>query len=279
MTPLALNDLPAFSPWPAILLGAKPFPRKHRTKDEVLREYDREKWGRALVFLQTQPDFASADFLNCQGIDSEKLVAFSVGQELFSANARVVFQSYGEMLVEKVCPLAPQILVELGSGLGDKLLNLFAKLNVTTAMGGEFTSSGVHCGKLLSQIKKQPATFWHFDYNNPETLAQIPKDALVYTSHSIEQIPLLLDSFLEGLIARQPRTVVHFEPAFADHDESTLLGLMRRRYAEMNDYNRNLVELLLSFQERNKLRIIQHDKEVFGVNPLNPTSVIVWEPT
>ena len=74
----------------------------------------------------------------------------------------------------------------------------------------------------------------------------MPKDAVVYTSHSIEQIPTLDDSFVHGLIRRAPRLVVHFEPCYDDQDDKTLIGLMRRRYIELNDYNRNLLGLLRS---------------------------------
>jgi len=278
ITSLSLNDLPAFSSWPAILLGVKAFPVKHRTKDEVLREYDREKWGKVLELLKSQSDVEYADFLNRQGVDPEKHIAFSVGKELFSSPARCVFQSYEELLFDKLQPHAPKLLVELGSGLGDKLLNLAAKLKVKTALGGEFTSAGLECAKILSERKKQPATFWRFDYNDPATLDHVPPGALVYTSHSIEQIPILSEAFLEGLIARSPETVIHFEPSFGDHQESILLGLMRKRYTELNDYNRNLVELLYSFESKGKLQIVRHEKEIFGANPFNPTSVISWKP-
>jgi hypothetical protein len=50
--------------------------------------------------------------------------------------------------------------------------------------------------------------------------------------------------------------------------------LMRRRYAELNDYNRDLLSQL---QRRSYIRILSIQTNVIGLNPLNPTSVIEWE--
>jgi hypothetical protein len=123
-----------------------------------------------------------------------------------------------------------------------------------------------------------PARFQQFDYNDPATLEGFPKGALIYTSHSIEQIPQLKGSFIEGVIAKGPRAVIHLEPCYEDHDPSTLIGLMRRRYAEVNDYNRNLSGLIRAFQEKGRVKILRHEKNIFSDTPFNPTSIIVWQP-
>jgi hypothetical protein len=53
---------------------------------------------------------------------------------------------------------------------------------------------------------------------------------------------------------------------------------MRRRYTEVNDYNRNLATLLRHFEAQGKLRIVEHKPDIFAVSPLNSTSVLVWQP-
>jgi hypothetical protein len=53
---------------------------------------------------------------------------------------------------------------------------------------------------------------------------------------------------------------------------------LRRRYIEVNDYNRNLVSLLRAQQAEGALRILEELPAVLGVNPLLPVSVIVWSP-
>ena len=67
--------------------------------------------------------------------------------------------------------------------------------------------------------------------------------------------------------------VINFEPVCKLHDR-TLLDLMRQRYCIVNDYNRDLLELLHSVDA---VRVVEVHKAVLGLNPLNPTSVIHWE--
>lgn len=273
------DDLPKFSAWPARLLGAQFFAPRQRTSDEVLREYDREKWGTALSYLQSggRPDEEA--LLRQQGIDPEESSLYMLEDRFLTAPAREVMKSYQDLLLETLRPLAPEILVELGCGMGDKLLKVARDLGSREVYGGEFTRSGVECGRLLATRLGVPARFEHFDYNEPDTQESVPTQATVFTSHSIEQIPQLRESFVEGLIQRKPKRVIHFEPCFEDQDPTTLLGLMRRRYTEMNDYNKNLVGLLRSFEHRNALRIVEHQANIFSDTPFNPTSILIWEPS
>src|SRR5437879_1190700 len=252
---ISVDDLPRYSKWPAILLGAEQFLVRRRTREEVLREYDREKWGPVMAWLKTQSEVTADDLLRVQGWDPEQIVVFANSGSLLAASTRVVTETYVRLLINTLRPHHPEVLVELGSGLGDKLLTVARALQPRVVYGGEFTSSGVECGRLLADLSGTVARFEHFDYESPQTLEEVPKDAVVYTSHSIEQIPTLDDSFVHGLIRRAPRLVVHFEPCYDDQDDKTLIGLMRRRYIELNDYNRNLLGLLRSFEKVGQIRL------------------------
>jgi hypothetical protein len=55
----------------------------------------------------------------------------------------------------------------------------------------------------------------------------------------------------------------------------SLLGLMRRGYAELNDYNRNLLSTLGA---RTDIRLEVVGQNVLGLNPLHPISVARWSP-
>lgn len=275
---LSLDELPRYSAWPARLLGAESFAAHHRTSDEVLREYDKEKWGSVLSWLKTHSDVTVDDLWRQQGLEPGEMVPFALASRIAIAPLRVVLNAYARLLLDTLKPHKAKALVELGSGLGDNLLKLASVLQPRAAYGGEFTSSGVECGRTLAKLWSTEARFDHFDYNNPQTLETVPKQALVYTSHSIEQIPQLHESFVESLIRRSPQLVVHFEPCYQDHDGQSLIGLMRRRYTELNDYNRNLVELLRSFEDAGAIRILEHQANVFSDTPFNPTSIVMWAP-
>lgn len=277
-TPISLDELPRCSRWPAILLGEKPFPARQRTPDEVLREYDREKWGAVLTWLRSQSRVSMEDLLREQGMEPASIIAFARDNQFFTAPAREVMAAYERLLFETMKPHTTGALVELGCGLGDKLLRMAELLKPNIVFGGEFTASGVECGRVLAKMSGINARFEQFDYNTPATLEPVPEHALVFTCHSIEQIPSLPETFIAGLIRRAPRMVVHFEPGYEGHDTGSLAGLMQRRYAELNDYNRNLSGLLKTFEAKGKIRILEHRTDVFGINPFNPTSVFIWHP-
>jgi hypothetical protein len=69
---------------------------------------------------------------------------------------------------------------------------------------------------------------------------------------------------------------VHFEPCYEHFDELSLTGALRRRYVEVNDYNRNLVSLLHRHAASNVIAILEETRAVMGVNPLLPVSIVAW---
>ena len=44
-----IDDLPRLSPWPARLLGLEPWEQRHKTPEDITREYEHEKWGPLLT--------------------------------------------------------------------------------------------------------------------------------------------------------------------------------------------------------------------------------------
>ena len=56
------------------------------------------------------------------------------------------------------------------------------------------------------------------------------------------------------------------------------LGLLRKRYVEVNDYNRNLVGLLRGRQAAGAVRLLEERPAAFGTNALLPASVLAWAP-
>ena len=67
--------------------------------------------------------------------------------------------------------------------------------------------------------------------------------------------------------------VVHFEPSVVP-ERSTLLGLLRNKYMELNDYNRNLISIL---KNRSDIEILELEIDIFGLVPLNTTNLIAWK--
>ncbi|MCO5043956.1 MAG: hypothetical protein M9963_09225 [Kiritimatiellae bacterium] len=107
----------------------------------------------------------------------------------------------------------------------------------------------------------------------------IPPDSVWFTSYAVSCLPDLNERYIRSLLERRPRVVIHFEPCYEHCSSATLLGLLRRRYIEVNDYNRNLVTLLRSMEATGEVQILNETPAAFGMNPLFAASVVAWRGT
>jgi hypothetical protein len=276
----SLDDLPRFSPWPARLLGLSPWQPRPKTAENVRQEFEQEKWGPLLARVagrQPTPDLAEVErellgATPCLSLRSGTLVESTL------LDAQHAYRALAAEVLARHWP-APA-LVELGCGYGSVLLDVARRAPFTGAAlhGGEFTSSGRELTRLLGQAQGTPVTVGTCDFALPEvTDLVVPEGALIFTSYATPYVRELADSFVDALLARRPRAVVHLEPLY-EHCGEGLLGLMQRRYIELNDYNRNLLTLLRRREELGHLTLVEETRQVFGTNALLPVSVVVWRP-
>ena len=276
-----LNDLPKYSLWPARVLGQAPWTTPSRTIEKIEQEYDTEKYGTCLEYYLAQAGQALTpeevkrfEF----GFESGKPVCISRGDELYEVSLSTARAEYCELLLKTLSSKIDncRTVVELGCGYGYNLWMLQQRAPCKSYLGGEYSSKAVELASLLYQHDTtiRVLAFNFYDCHTYGLLDDVDPPVVVFTSHAIEQLPqaaTVLDalaSYRKGISA-----VFHFEPVFELHGE-TLLGLMRRRYCELNDYNRDLFSEL---QQRAYIRVMNAQSDVFGLNPLNPTSIVEWE--
>jgi hypothetical protein len=61
-----------------------------------------------------------------------------------------------------------------------------------------------------------------------------------------------------------------------DIDSSERVSRNAAEWSARLDYNKNLVPLLQAFRDEGRVRIDLEERDVFGDNPFNPTTVIRW---
>jgi hypothetical protein len=280
MQKIDLNDLPQWSSWPKRLLFPELWKVPTRTIDKVEQEYNQDEYARCLAYYQNAGDGVTPEeikrFQSERKADDPVCVAF--GNELYQVTFSQSRAEYLSLLVNSIRPLLDSVrtIVELGSGYGFNLWVLKKQLDLSHFLvGGEYSENAVRLAELL--CRETPQLKVHsFNFYEPESykmLAACEPPVLVFTAHAIEQLPscaAVIDNLL--LYRELIHTVVHFEPAYDLHDAS-LLGLMRRRYAEVNDYNRDLLVVL---QARSFVDLVETQADVYGINPLNPASIVQW---
>jgi hypothetical protein len=282
-TRYTLNDLPLFSPWPARLLGLEPWEPKLKTREEVIREYEGDKWGPLLSKVIALPDNITIEQVDDLLYREMQPTLCYVKNRLELLSPQEAHDHYVNMIIKVVESYLPQpAILELGAGYGSVILAMArsARLKNIQFFAGEYVNSGVELIKRIAKAQQTQITTGHCDLTSPDIIDfPIPAQAIIFTSMAVHYIPELSDHFVQALSALNPAVVVHIEPCFEHCQGNTLWELMRRRYIHLNDYNRNLVTVLITQQKRGMLKILEERVTIFGNNALLPVSIIAWVPT
>jgi hypothetical protein len=281
LTPILLEDLPKYTEWPKRLLALESFAVKQKTRGEVLREFNQDKWGQLLkkVYSMSNPTLEEVEGML---VDSnESTPCFEEGK-FYLANERQLLEMHLDLFEDVLRPHlhGASCLVELGAGYGSKILALaqregFSKLPL---LAGEYTQSGRELISILANQLGKSITVGHCDFNEMKIEdLRIPENAIIFTSYAAHYVPELPNDFTNFFCGLRPQVVVHFEPCYEHYAINSLHGMMCRRYIELNDYTRNLVSIIEACQERGQISL-QIRKNVLGSNPFLPISVIKWAP-
>jgi len=273
MREIGLNELPKWSDWTARLLGLRKWNIPRRDSRKIKTEYNGDKYGTLLGMIGGTPaDLRRRELREVIGYKDELCIAY--GDGLYATSLDCVWAMADNLLFAEVSSLMPacRSIVELGSGWGYNLWKLWYYCRVYEFVGGDLCETAVEISKRMSTVP--PVVQWDM-LNSKGLPGNLTPQSLVFTFQAIEQLPSCV-RLIDNLVAQGDRisAVVHIEPDYSSHNWSSLLGQLRRRYTEVNDYNRDLRQEL----ERPDIEILDYKPNVFGYNPLNPLSVFVWRP-
>ena len=276
---ISIEDLPRYSQWPKRLLSLENFDVMFKTEKEVLREFQDDKWGNLLedVKRMHQPTLLDIERL-ADGADKE--TACYVNNEFYLANLRQIHNQHLLIYEDTLRPYldGASCLVELGAGYGSKIFNLSDKPDFLDLplYAGEYTKTGCDLISLIGKMLNKRVTVGHCDFRKLKLENMtIPEGAVIFTSYAVHYVPELQNDFVNFIANLKPKVVVHFEPCFEHHSNSSLHGLMCKRYAELNDYTRNLMSVLVAGKETLGISV-KTQPNVIGGNPFLPMSIIEW---
>lgn len=170
------------------------------------------------------------------------------------------------MITEIIKKYSPARLCELGCGYGYNLSYL--KKCIPDVYGGEYAENAITIAKKIDLNVKR------FNFYESISYELIKPHSTILTVHRVEQMPSA-QSFIEALNTNKNKIdrVIHFEPSFFS-ERTNLIVILRNRYIELNDYNRDLYSIL---SKRKDIRIIEQERDIIAMNPLNPSTLSVWE--
>lgn len=279
---IELDDLPQYSHWIHYLLGLKKLSRTlNKNADSISREYGQDKWGILLEKLRLleNPSITDADKLSIE----DNKIAFYANGKLFVDEASEIQSYYFHLIRTELQSLSEMSghLVELGSGYGSIILKL-ASLNGFDASkytAGEITDTGVACMNLLASHLGNRFEAGFCDLNDLNLVNfNVPENAIFMTCWAAAYVKGFSRNTLNEIIKYNPKVVIHIEPIYEHWSEDSLLHMLWKRYSQMNDYNQNLLKTLKSYETEGLIKIIEERKNIIGINPLAPVSLVKWVP-
>jgi len=266
-----------------------------RTRAKVEQEYGQEKWPAMLRLIEreieAEPDAGLSRILHrCaaswwRGPEGPLAARdFVAGGEVVRLPPGGAFGAAQAIVLDAVTDAVrddTDLVVEMGPGWGWHLLTLFATGGPrdATYVAAEYTEAGRRCCERLAalddRLKLQAVAF---DYHEP-SFESLPaaRHAVVFSTHSVEQIPHVRPALFEAIRAVADRvTVLHFEPVGwqvgPEHDGRGSSSA----YAEAHDYTRDLVAALRAEAAAGRAVVDWIVPDVFGINPRNSSTAIRW---
>ena len=275
---IQLSDISKYSPWPKRLLGLEEYQQRSKTKDEILREYEREKWGKLLKDFNQNPWRSFQEFRD--NVDnSSLLMPRSWKEELFFLKELDFSRFQADVLADILTLFMPTgTVVELGCGFGAMLLDMAGRDNFKHVrfIGGDITPSGVELLNILAKRFGLAAQAHQLDVENFDK-SIIPSDSLIFSSFSLSCVHGAMEKIIANIMSVHPKVVIHLEPVHIRSDQEGLLSLMRKRYLELNGYNGDLRMVLKDLEKLGLIRILVEVENLLGGNPFIPVSLLIWE--
>ena len=276
-----VNDLPKYSLWPARLLGLEKWEQKIKTTEEIMREFEHEKWGQLLEKVEQKNKPIFVEEVDEWYYQNNSPQLCNIKNRLVLLNYRKSHKIYLDLLKKIFKKYLPaSALIELGAGYGSVIIPLAGRKPFChiPIYAGEYTVSGTKLIRIISQNEKKQVIAGHCDFNLPGFLDfEIPMGGIIFTSYSLHYLPKLTNKLIESFLSLNPKVIINIEPCYDHFAGNTLIDLMRRKYIEVNDYNRNFVTLLKECEKKGKIEILEELPVLFGTNPFLPASVMVWK--
>lgn len=160
---------------------------------------------------------------------------------------------------------------EFGCGTGHNLLRVREINHRALFYGLDWANSS----RAIFNSLSDPSWIWrHFDLFHPDYHVS-PTDSAVFTCAALEQIGNQFQFFIEYLIEKRPRIVVHIEPIEELLDPTNELNALSIAYAKKRGYLSGFLTYLRSDPE---IEIIETLATGIGSLFLDGYQVVVWRP-
>ena len=266
---------------------AKFQPRK-KSEPSLFEEYEVNKWASFERFVTAgSSDLSLQEYLNtvhdwtlAQGNQNENTIPVCIDGELKVIEKRKAISKNYELLLNELHQIWSHYefrnLVELGSGLGNNLAALYEHFPKINYFSKEYSPTARRLQKkyLLSNINNFEVDEFNLFTNNPNLNIE---NAVCITSFVLSLVREFPTRIIEEILNSGFKYVINVEPLFEIQDANIPLDSKIRDYIIQNDYNQDYYGKLLKYEKIGALKILNQQKNKYGINAFFPGSVLTWE--
>lgn len=273
-----INELPQYSKWPVKLLGLEEFSKKNKTKEDILREYNKEKWAILLEQYNAKKWESLNEFIDSIYGDEES--PFFWKGDIFKIRRNDYHKLQLNFIKDLLSIFIPAVsIIELGSGWGDIILALasdkkFKNINI---IGGELAESGRRLNAKIAAKFNLNVTVRECDFFRAKLFNEnVPDNSVIFTHFALHYLTEIKDDFITSLLQLNPKIIMSLEPIMIQKPNN-LLDLMINKYILINGYNTNYEIILNKFVKANRIKILYISPPLLGSNPFLPLSLVIWD--
>ena len=167
---------------------------------------------------------------------------------------------------------------EFGSGSGYNLV-AFAKLQPQMKFVGlDWAESAVNLMNRVGQTHQINLTGRRFDFFHPDESVPLGPGDIALTIAALEQIGARHEDFLQFLLRKRPRLVVHMEPVLEHYNANNLVDYLAIRFHTFRHYLEGLLPRLRQLEAETKIEILHIQRTGFGSLYHETYNHIIWRP-
>lgn len=192
----------------------------------------------------------------------------------FEANWRRVYQDF----IFRTYFADASAIFEFGCGSGmhvGALAQMFPDKKVT---GLDWAEPSVEIVENMRKLRGWNTQGRSFDFFNPDDSVEIPQGSVILTFAALEQISDKPAAFIDFLLRKKPKRVVHLEPIYDWYDPANFIDHLAMRAHETRNFLRGLVGILHKLRDEGRVEILKEHRVEFGSLLHEGYSQLIWRP-
>ncbi|WP_425065360.1 hypothetical protein [Reyranella sp.] len=169
-------------------------------------------------------------------------------------------------------------LYEFGSGSAFNVA-AYAKLYPQTDITAlDWAPAAVTIANLLGERHGMKIAGERFDFFAPDSGFEFAPNSSVLTMCALEQVGERFRPFLDFILEKRPKRVVHVEPMLELYDPALPHDALAIRYHQQRKYLTGLLPHLRSLEQAGSIRLLKVQRLKFGSRFHECFSLVAWEP-